>query len=91
MAEFSFTIVYLPGLKNLVADSLSRSCDVAGLSDSDRFGEESFSGIHALHDLVIYGIVKTWFKVVASHLVLTDCTLKIRESLPLGYSVVSLA
>ena len=41
MAELTFKIVYLLGLKNLVADALIRWSGVAGSSEKDDVDEES--------------------------------------------------
>ena len=64
--------MYVPGLKNLVADALGRLPDMAGSPDSDSFGRESNSGPWVLHDLLVYSTVEDRLKVVAQSLVLAD-------------------
>ena len=62
--------VYLPGLKNSVADALSRQPDLSGPCYID-IGD-SCSEPYALYDPVS-GAIKNWLKVLAIHLVLADC------------------
>ena len=48
-----FKAVYLPALKNLMVDKLTRQPGVAGLSGIEGSSEDSGSGLHALYNSVI--------------------------------------
>ena len=84
LAKYSLKIVYLPGLKNSVADALSRQPGEASWPKDTDIGYSN-SRAHALHDPVVFAAVEDWLKVVVSNLVLevyietikTDCPLVI--------------
>ena len=54
-------------------------------------GEEFLSGLCALYDSIVYGAIEDCLKVMAPHLVLTDCIQATKDSLALYQPEVALA
>ena len=64
LVEFSLIIVYLPGLRNSVADAFSRQ---PGEMDQPHDGDigDSASGLYALQGHVVFAAVEDCLKVEA--------------------------
>ena len=72
LAKFSLKTVYLPGLRNSVADAL-RKYPGKAVQPSDSNIRDSDSRAYALQDSVAFADIDNWLKVVGPHLVLTGC------------------
>ena len=89
LAESSLKIVYLPGLRNSVAKSLSNQPCEVGQPDEGDIGDYG-SRLSALQDPIGFTALENWLQMVAPHLVLTGSMEAVKIALSSGFPVVSL-
>ena len=82
--------MYLPGLKNSVADALNRQPDEAGYSNGEDIGD-SGSGPYALKDPIVFISIENCLQMLAPFSPLTCCIKAIKTALSSSHAVFALA